>query len=497
MGVIRFSAFKSGVISRCFPFGEPENLTSTVDELILEGLLQVQRYVVCYQSRHTDVFETDSGSFSSCGVTYVPRPRGKIIRVRNRWKDDDISDSDSAAREALEEDHCDVFDYEYSSLEDVKTTGFELKDLDLSRCRLRWGCYTVGPSNIGLTPPLKSTEQIEVVWDGIKRSYSDNDWISDDPELKSAVCFYVQKEIARQYDIDMEKAATALEGWRDMVGEMSHDCRENGVRADAQEEDEIGAKLCFSFVADGGDANANQAKVESLIEWFHPDVLLFGGDNNYTAGSSSTIRGNWSVYDRFIERGIVFPALGNHDLDTEDGKPQLSFFSLPGNGRYYRFRRGPVEFFCINSGFNTAGALVEPDGNTAASVQGQWLQAALADSEATWKVVYFHHPPYTNASTYSPGITDLRWPFDTWGADVVLSGHGHNYERLIVSGFPYFVVGTGGGALVSFIGSPTSDSQKRYSADYGALKVVADKQKMIFKFYNEAQSLIDVYGLTK
>lgn len=86
MGEITFADFKASVKSRAFPFGTPENLEATIDKMIVEGLIQVQRYVPCYQGRHKDVVTTDSGSYSACGITYLKNPRGKVLKVRNRLK---------------------------------------------------------------------------------------------------------------------------------------------------------------------------------------------------------------------------------------------------------------------------------------------------------------------------------------------------------------------------------------------------------------------------
>lgn len=499
MGVVKFADFKASVKSRGYPFGVAENLETTINKMIVEALIQIQRYVPCYQARHTDVYDATYGTFSSCGATYFKSPRGKIISVRNRLKDSDAQ-AESKIDETLKDDDCDVYDYELVPEREMRLVADEIKDLkecNLATCRWKWGVYAVGGASIGISPPIKSTEQVEVAWKGLKREFGDYDLLPDEPELEKAVTSYVMAEVSSQYDHDVEAAATAKQAWMDTLGELSHDCREHGGPQESEEPEDNSAKFCFTFVADGGLAGAAQSQVAALAEWINPDALLFGGDNNYTDGSPSTIGTNWAAYKKFIDRNIVFPALGNHDLDTESGHPQLSFFGLPGNGRYYNFRRGQVEFFCIDSGFDTAGNLVETDGNTSASVQGAWLQAALAASDATWKVVYLHHAPYTNASSYSPGNTTLRWPFETWGADVVLSGHGHNYERLDVSGFPYLVVGTGGAALVGFIASPTTDSQKRYNADFGLLKVTVDRKKILFKFFNTSRQLIDVFAITK
>jgi hypothetical protein len=83
----------------------------------------------------------------------------------------------------------------------------------------------------------------------------------------------------------------------------------------------------------------------------------------------------------------------------------------------------------------------EPDGLTPTTVQGQWLQNALASSDAEWNIVVFHHPPYASL----PGKTAqwMRWPFRAWGADLVLSGDAHAYERLESGGLTYVINGLG------------------------------------------------------
>ena len=78
-------------------------------------------------------------------------------------------------------------------------------------------------------------------------------------------------------------------------------------------------------------------------------------------------------------------------------------------------------------------------------LQGTWLKNALAASTTPWQIVYFHHAAYT--STSRGNSTYMQWPFAQWGADAVISGHDHDYERLSINGIPYFVDGLGGSSL--------------------------------------------------
>src|SRR6185369_16739457 len=146
-----------------------------------------------------------------------------------------------------------------------------------------------------------------------------------------------------------------------------------------------------------------------------------------------------------------WPSLGNHDWMTASAQPYLNYFALPNNERYYDFVKGDVHFFVIDSD------PAETDGTSSTSTQGNWLKNKLAASSSKWKVVYFHHAPYCSDQMHG-STTYMQWPFKTWGADIVLSGHAHIYERIITDGFPYIVNGLGGESIYSFISTPVPGS---------------------------------------
>jgi hypothetical protein len=165
-----------------------------------------------------------------------------------------------------------------------------------------------------------------------------------------------------------------------------------------------------------------------------------------------------------------------------EAEPYLDYFELPGNERYYSFTWEFIEFFALSSDW------AEPDGIGEGSVQAAWLERALADSTAQWKVVYFHHAPYS--SGYHGPTVHMQWPFESWGADLVLAGHDHHYERLEVGGLTYFIVGISGGGIYD-IYTLYPGSQARYQDTWGALLVEATPDVMRFWFYNIEGDLID------
>jgi hypothetical protein len=261
-----------------------------------------------------------------------------------------------------------------------------------------------------------------------------------------------------------------------------------------------GSEARFAVIGDYGlDGRPEEAVAELIARWA-PDLILTVGDNNYPSGKAETIDDNiGQYYHQFIypylgrfgpgaDVNRFFPSLGNHDYEyaSQSYEPYLDYFTLPGNERYYDFTWGPVHFFALNSDPH------EPDGIEADSTQAGWLYTRLAYSSSPWQIVYFHHAPYSSGLHGSTEV--MQWPFREWGADVVLAGHDHTYERALIDDFPYFVNGLGGGPRYGF-GEPAPGSQARYNADYGALLVDVWGDRIEFSFVTRGGELIDFYVL--
>jgi hypothetical protein len=262
----------------------------------------------------------------------------------------------------------------------------------------------------------------------------------------------------------------------------------------------FGSGMRFAVIGDYGADSAEEADVARMVRAWRPQFIVTVGDNNYPSGAAATIDKNvGKYYHEFIApyhgsygsgaaSNHFFPTLGNHDWDAPGAAPYLDYFTLPGNERYYDVVIGTVHVFAIDSDDH------EPDGNTAESKQGEWLQSRLSASRSCWDLVVMHHPPYSSGP---PGGTEsLQWPYRAWGADAVLAGHAHIYERLVVDRLLYFVNGLGG-AEIHAIGAPAPGSQKRYNDDFGAMLVEATSSQITFQFFSRAGRLIDVSTLHK
>lgn len=272
----------------------------------------------------------------------------------------------------------------------------------------------------------------------------------------------------------------------------------------------------FAVIGDYGMDDENEAAVAKLVASWDPAYIITTGDDYYTpAGGKGTGKYDESTgayYGPWLKDitttgkrcpvgpapvNAFFPSLGNHDYSSASPGPKtyLKYFDLPGAGfsnssgneRYYDFVQGPIHFFALNSNKQ------EPDGTSGTSRQARWLKAQLAASTSTWNIVYGHHPSYSS-DLFHGSSPYMQWPFAEWGADAVLSGHAHAFERIERDGIVYFVNGLGG-ATRYFFGFPVAGSRVRYNADWGAQKVTVGEGALVFQFWSASGELIDSYSL--
>jgi len=232
---------------------------------------------------------------------------------------------------------------------------------------------------------------------------------------------------------------------------------------------------------------SDEGKVAALVTKWAPDHVITLGDDNYPAGDAATIDANiGKYYQAFIgsyhgkygagsASNRFWPSAGNHDWVAPGLKPYTDYFTLPGNERYYDVDLGLVHLYAVDSDGH------EPDGNTASSAQANWLKGRLALSKSCYDVVYFHHPPLSSGDHGSN--PEMAWPFESWGAESVMSGHDHDYERFQVGGIPYFVNGLGGAGLYPFTKSPLPQTKFRYDQNHGAMLITATSTGITYEMW--------------
>jgi hypothetical protein len=254
----------------------------------------------------------------------------------------------------------------------------------------------------------------------------------------------------------------------------------------------------FAVIGDYGLAGPNEADVANLVKSWNPAFIVTLGDNNYPNGSIDSIDQNIGQYYHdyiYPYKGKYgsgsatkrfFPSLGNHDWGPGTPNVYYNYFSFFNQRGYYDFVQGSVHFYMLDSDPK------EPDGTSSTSTQAKWLRSALGGSTSSFNVVTLHHAPYSSGAHGSNAY--MQWPYKEWGADVVLAGHDHIYERLLVNNLPYFVNGIGGAELYQY-GSILPESQVRFNSDFGAMRVEATDITMKFQMYTRTGVLVDQYTL--
>lgn len=214
------------------------------------------------------------------------------------------------------------------------------------------------------------------------------------------------------------------------------------------------------------------------------------GDIQYDSPSASNLK---AVYNRTWGRvkSISHPVLGNHD---GAGNSYFDYFNGPGaaNGRagrrgrgYYSYNVGAWHIVALNSNCTRVAC-------GAGSIQERWLRADLAAHPSACTLAYWHHPRYSSGHDGSHITLHAFWR-DLYkaGAEVVLSGHSHDYERFAPRngdgktskiGIRQFVVGTGGAFMTGLGSSRLGGSQVAQNHTFGVLKLTLHARRYGWRF---------------
>jgi uncharacterized protein (TIGR03382 family) len=271
-------------------------------------------------------------------------------------------------------------------------------------------------------------------------------------------------------------------------------------------------RVHFTAVGDFGMNNADQKEVANAMLGRRPELFLALGDNAYDSGTEAELQNNLFVpMAPLLAQVPFFATPGNHEYVTNQAQPFFDNLYLPtspsGGERYYSFDWGHVHFVSLDS--NCVIGLASSDRCTLAA-QKQWLEQDLAASDADWKVVFFHHPPWSSGSHGSQLKMRREFAplFEKYGVDLVLTGHDHHYERsnrmkgdAVASsgnpGIPYLVVGSGGASLRPISGSKPSWAVARNDTEHGYLDVNVEEGTLTAQMLTPSGKVIDSFSLSK
>jgi hypothetical protein len=238
-----------------------------------------------------------------------------------------------------------------------------------------------------------------------------------------------------------------------------------------------GADPVLVGAGDIGDCNTDDDEATAKLLDDIPGTVFAAGDNAYPDGSKAKYKECYEpTWGRHKDR--TRPVPGNHDYMTKRARGYLDYFGAAAvnadGDPWYSYDLGAWHIVALDSECEESSDC-GPD-----STEGRWLKADLAASNAKCTLAMWHVPRFSSGFHGNNKDLDGFWRvlYDA-GADVIVNGHDHDYERFApqdpdakedrVKGIREFVAGTGGTKLRVFE-KFAANSQVRAAVTHGVLK---------------------------
>lgn len=222
--------------------------------------------------------------------------------------------------------------------------------------------------------------------------------------------------------------------------------------------------------------DCRQGDTASLVEQLAPTAVLALGDLQYERGTLSQFLDSYDAsWGRF--RNITLPSPGNHEYQTPGARGYFDYFGAAAGRRgegWYSRDIGSWHVVSLNS--NCSDVDCGPD-----SPQLRWLRQDLAEHRNRCVLALWHEPRFSSGSHRGAREVAPFWDaLHEAGADVVLNGHDHNYERFARQdpagradprGLRQFVVGTGGKRERDVRRDRADNSEVAASGSFGVLRL--------------------------
>lgn len=265
-------------------------------------------------------------------------------------------------------------------------------------------------------------------------------------------------------------------------GNSNGDSRPNGTTKISLPNKE--GNVRFLVIGDTGTGSNQQNELAKIMlryrQVFPYEFVLMVGDNMYGSEKAADYKSKFeNVYRPLLDQKVKFyAALGNHD---ESNQRFYEFFNMEGQ-EYYRFNKGNVTFYALNSNYMD-------------KKQVEWLEGKLATDTAEWKIAYFHHPPYSSGGKHGSDakLRAIVEPlFVKHGVNIVFTGHEHFYERIKPQkGIYYFISGSGGKLRKGDVKKGSPLTAKAYDADMSFMLVEVNGSQLHFQVVSRKGETVD------
>ena len=245
---------------------------------------------------------------------------------------------------------------------------------------------------------------------------------------------------------------------------------------------------------DSDDDEATASLIDGL-----PGIVFTLGDTAYDSGSEAELRDCYGpTWGRFRDR-TGFVVTGNHDIRTADGAPLLAYFegaATRDGATWFGEDVGGWHVVVLDANCDHLDGGCGPD-----SPQVRWLREDLAASRARCTLAMWHQPRFSSGiHGNDAGVAPFWDVLYAAGADLVLNGHDHDYERFAPQdpegrpdeqqGITEIVAGTGGGPLRDFE-TLEANSVMRSSDVNGVLELTLAADTWAFRFVSTDGTFFD------
>ena len=215
-----------------------------------------------------------------------------------------------------------------------------------------------------------------------------------------------------------------------------------------------------------------------------PGTVFTSGDNVYEHG---TLEEYQTCYERTWgrHRWRTRPVPGNHEYATPNASGYFEYFgdlAGPAGLGYYAYDLGDWRVLALNSNVPASPG----------SAQYEWVRQDLETNRHRCTLAIWHYPVFSSGHDTNIPVMKPIWALlDANGAEVVISGHAHSYERLAPLdqngtrddelGIRSFVVGTGGAYFTNLVQqAPNSEVFQNHTL--GVLKLTLRTDSYDWRF---------------
>jgi hypothetical protein len=225
----------------------------------------------------------------------------------------------------------------------------------------------------------------------------------------------------------------------------------------------------------------------SLLGQYPSATVAALGDIAYENATTAEV----ACFDRAWggAKSRIRPSLGDHDYGTAGAAPYFAYFGATAGAAgagYYSYDLGPWHVVALNTNCAKVG------GCSAGSPEEKWLRADLRAHRNRCILAYAHEPLFSSAEGGDADVKPFWDALSAYGADVVLDGDKHLYERFAPqtpsgaadqsNGIREFIVGTGGAVPFATPPGRAANSESLNTGTYGVLKLVLHRDGYDWQF---------------